>query len=103
MYYVELYEKYPIYEPAEGGYYYTGSQYVEGVSLKTMKSARKFLKQEARKRGWERVTFKHPMGEFRPTIYGDKDYCYSKYIGRGSFLIMHKTFKGEQKSYTPYC
>ena len=26
MYYLTYYEEYPIYEPAEGGYYYAGNQ-----------------------------------------------------------------------------
>ena len=42
MYYVTYYEEYPIYEPAEGGYYYAGSQNVLVREFKSWRKARQF-------------------------------------------------------------
>ena len=33
MIYLSYYEEYPIYEPAEGGYYYSGAELVESERL----------------------------------------------------------------------
>ena len=43
MVYLTRYEEYPIYEPAEGGYYYAGNQAVEYRRLNSMKQAKKIL------------------------------------------------------------
>ena len=43
MYYVTYYEEYPIYEPAEGGYYYAGSRNVSVREFKSWRKARQFF------------------------------------------------------------
>ena len=39
MYYVSRYEEYPIYEPAEGGYYYAGCELVHSAECETIEDA----------------------------------------------------------------
>ena len=48
MYYVTYYEEYPIYEPAEGGYYYAGSQNVWVREFKSWRKARQFFNKAAK-------------------------------------------------------
>ena len=48
MYYVSYIEEYPIYEPAEGGYYYAGERVMDCKSFPTWKKANKCF-QEWRK------------------------------------------------------
>lgn len=43
MRYISHYEEYPIYEPAEGGYYYAGNQIVES-ERKSKRQCKKILK-----------------------------------------------------------
>ena len=39
MYYLTHYEEYPIYEPAEGGYYYAGNEACESYECDTKEEA----------------------------------------------------------------
>lgn len=44
MRYLSYYKEYPIYEPAEGGYYYAGNQLVKSERLSKRQCRRKFEK-----------------------------------------------------------
>lgn len=44
MRYISYYQKYPIFEPAEGGYYYAGNQVVESERMSKRKCRREFEK-----------------------------------------------------------
>ena len=46
-YFVSYYECYPIYEPAEGGYYYEGVELIESYKTGSLKRARRLLKKLA--------------------------------------------------------
>lgn len=46
-YYVSYYMEYPIYEPAEGGYYYAGNDLEISYRFGSLSKARKFLKKMA--------------------------------------------------------
>lgn len=47
VYYVSLYRAYPIYEPAEGGYYYEGLELVESNQFLSKQDARRALRDYA--------------------------------------------------------
>ena len=44
MRYLSHYQEYPIFEPAEGGYYYAGNQVVESERMSKRKCRREFEK-----------------------------------------------------------
>lgn len=44
FYYVSYYEDFPIYEPAEGGYYYPGTELIDSYKTGSLKSARRLYK-----------------------------------------------------------
>lgn len=60
-YYVTLYERYPIYEPAEGGYYYDGRYPIESVICYNYKRAKKILDKMADK--YDVYTIRRYVGE----------------------------------------
>lgn len=45
-YYVSYYEAYPIFEPAEGGYYYEGEALEQFERFGSLKSARRFFRKK---------------------------------------------------------
>ena len=70
MVYLTHYTKYPIYEPAEGGYYYAGIEANEYYRLNSVKQAKRKLakmRKELEAEGFE--------------VFEDRSYMYSKYIG----------------------
>lgn len=89
-YFVSLYEAYPIYEPAEGGYYYEGEHLVESFMVGSLKKARRIMRREAERMEYTNIGFnscsKH--GEY----IGDSEYIYIE------------TVKGiHEHGYRPYC
>lgn len=60
-YYVTVYERYPIYEPAEGGYYYDGRYPIESVICYNYKRAKKILDKMADK--YDVYTIRRYVGE----------------------------------------
>lgn len=96
-YYVTLYHEYPIYEPAEGGYYYAGleAEEVEGFdSFKDAMNAIDEIAEELNSDDYNLV--KKSRTEYRD--YGDK------YIGTGSILCIenNKQFRSRERGYQPY-
>lgn len=98
-YYVTLYYLYPIWEPAEGGYYYNGIGVDESYGFQTHKKALKFLR-------------KHRKGclEEDGMVDGWFDYIKSfgvynrnGYIGEGYFWQMERKFGASRSGYQPYC
>ena len=43
-YYITIYSKYPIYEPAEGGYYYSGVQIKDCYAFNEFRKAKRYLR-----------------------------------------------------------
>lgn len=80
-YYISLYEEYPIYEPAEGGYYYAGRELVR-VLYKTpsYKKARRFYDKNFKKYhysskyigGSSYIKLERKLGEY---VSGKQIYC----------------------------
>lgn len=73
-YFVSLYEAYPIYEPAEGGYYYEGERLVDSYMVRTLKKARKQLRLEAKNLGFDFIgkNYASNSGEY----IGESEYIY---------------------------
>jgi len=88
-YNVTLIEEYPIYEPAEGGYYYTGEE-CRSVPCKTRKEARKILKE---------------IGDDYWLEKKNEDYYanYSKYIGGNVICRIEKKYVTKSRGREPYC
>ena len=107
MYYVSFITEYPIYEPAEGGYYYAGTRIEDCREFSSWKKANKCF-QEWRK--W----FRDEYGYFEPErvhdliVGGCGKYinpCISfnsKYIGEGARIELTRK-KPVEHGYEPYC
>lgn len=115
MRYVTHYEEYPIYEPAEGGYYYSGNQVINSEKLSKRKA------KETLKRIWEEAKLENlrKYGETEPMRdrdnYGNRIYPWrisrdgnmvwrsSRYIGEGESYLIEKHVGSETRGYHPYC
>ena len=73
MFFVSYYECYPIYEPAEGGYYYEGIELIDSYVKGTLKGARRLLKKLSEEYALD-------------TMLKDGAECSGKYIGDRRFL-----------------
>lgn len=79
MVYLTHYEEYPIYEPAEGGYYYAGNQAIEYRRLNSMKQAKRIfakMQKELEADGF--------------IVYENRAFLPSKYIGEGESWRIEK-------------
>lgn len=95
-YYVSYYEEYPIFEPAEGGYYYAGAQLSSSVQCSTLKKARQRLAKMVN------GSWNDPICPLVQTSKNLASY-HGNYIGEGSFLVI-ETHKGHNEAgYEPYC
>ena len=95
-FYVSYYEEYPIYEPAEGGYYYAGNNAVYSSGFNTEAEAKEFMD--------EYVKSSIESGENWET-YGKRGYYIpSKYIGEQSYIILepNKEYLSRVSGYEPY-
>lgn len=98
-YYVTLYYLYPIYEPAEGGYYYNGIGVDESYGFQTRKKALKFLrkrrkecmKEDKNVKGW--YNYINSFG-----VYNENGY-----VGNGYFWELERKFGASRSGYQPYC
>ena len=94
MVYLTHYEEYPIYEPAEGGYYYSGNEIVEYERM-SLRKAKKMI----------RELFKEIKNEKDWIISLDKRRAYrkSKYIGEGESYVIERKLGTYKRGYEPYC
>ncbi len=103
MYYVYEYSEYPIYEPAEGGYYYSGVNHHNVRSYKEWKKAKKaFLKM--RKEFNEYVNDFHEPSRVIEYISQPCMMCHydAKYIGDGFGIALSKK-EPVDRGWEPYC
>ena len=95
MVYLTHYTEYPIYEPAEGGYYYAGQQADSFYRLNSLKQAKRQIKKM--QKNLESDGFQ---------IYMKGNYCeaykHSKYIGHGELWIVEKVYGSCNEGYKPY-
>lgn len=117
MRYISYYEEYPIYEPAEGGYYYAGNQLVKS-ERKSKRACKKELMEI-----WEQCKKDNIENGFRednedewsditsitheyPWFF-DKEHNYiykdSYYIGEGESYIVERKQGSQRSGRQPYC
>lgn len=114
MRHLTYYKEYPIYEPAEGGYYYAGNEIEETERMSKRKCRLRFNKiwEECEKENiengftedadWAKVyklTGVHPWIKF-----DDNCICRdSNYIGEGESYVIERKLGSQRKGYEPYC
>ena len=115
MRYISHYEEYPIYEPAEGGYYYAGNQLVESEK-KSKRQCRKNFEEI-----WQRCLKENEENGFTsgndeeykirnhqhvyPWIRANANYIYrnSYLIGEGESYTIERKQGSQEKGWEPYC
>lgn len=97
MVYLTHYTEYPIYEPAEGGYYYVGQQADYFYRLNSLKQAQRQLKKM--KKNLEADGFNVCIGE---NMCSCEAYKYSKYIGHGELWVVEKVYGSCNEGWRPY-
>ena len=91
MLYLTHYTEYPIYEPAEGGYYYTGRQAGDFYRLNSMKQAKRKLEKLMKELEYEGFV-----------VCEDYAYLPTKYIGEGEEWIIEKVYGSRNSGRHPY-
>ena len=91
MVYLTLYEEYPIYEPAEGGYYYAGRQATDYFRLNSVKQAKRKLQKHRKE--LEQDGF---------VICDGYAFLRSKYIGEGAEWLIEKVYGSHESGRKPY-
>lgn len=95
MVYLTHYTEYPIYEPAEGGYYYSGQTADSFYRLNSVKQAKRQLekmRKELEEDGFVVCTHNNICEAYRR----------SKYIGYGELWIMEKVYGSKNRGWHPY-
>ena len=117
MRYISHYAEYPIYEPAEGGYYYAGNQLVESERKSKRACKRQFeeiLKKcmeenknngflNSNKSDWNEISRK--TGIF-PWIFVPGRNCIWKdsyLIGEGESYVIERKQGRQESGWQPYC
>ncbi len=88
-YYVSHYEEYPIYEAAEGGYYYAGNALHKHYRFGSLKRARKCLKELALGGDFDVVTKNYARRN-------------SRHIGEGEEIRIETVLGKSESGYRPY-
>lgn len=99
-YYVTLYTRYPIYEPAEGGYYYSGIEMEWSMGFQEYRKARRFLKKcfkDCIACGDDQYEHWHTNANHSRFGVG------SRYIGEGWHITLERKQGSEVCGYVPYC
>lgn len=100
-YYVTLYSLYPIYEAAEGGYYYNGVGIADSYGFQTFRKARQFLAKRYKEcfeedhltNGWECIDTHKYFGVYNA----------NGYIGEGYFWQLERKQGISSSGRVPYC
>ena len=117
MRYISYYEEYQIYEPAEGGYYYSGNQLIksERKSKRACKKDLLHIWEECQKENeeygfrtdnkdeWDMIIMNTRM---HPWIFNrEHNYIYkrSHYIGNDKCILIERKQGSETHGWTPYC
>lgn len=122
MVYLTHYEEYPVYEPAEGGYYYAGNQVVawERLSLRQAKKKFKEIWEEYDRQNVEAFgkTYSelcengckdeygcrlHPWHLVEPKGDRAEIRFYSQYIGEGESYVIERKLGSQERGWEPYC
>lgn len=93
-FYVTYYAEYPIYEPAEGGYYYAGNDAIWSEGFNTEEEAweyaDKYIEQDDEWGEWQKFTNGYKLD--------------GKYIGQNQYVVVEpkKAYLGMVKGWEPY-
>lgn len=105
MFYVSYITEYPIYEPAEGGYYYAGEQVQFCKEFSSWKKANRCF-QKMRKEFL--AEYDYCPDRINDAVWGGVGkwvnpavYYHSKYIGEGEYIQITRT-KPVEKGWHPY-
>ena len=99
-YYVTRYEEYPIYEPAEGGYYYVGSHNVWVREFSSWKKAKRFFNKVS-KEFMQQFEYKNIICIHRcPNAFVKTT---SKYIGEDIGIELTYGEPLKEHGWEPYC
>lgn len=90
VYYVALYKAYPIYEPAEGGYYYEGLELVGSNQFLSKQDARRALRDYASRNG------------FNVSKDGLSAYKSGRLIGESEEIYVERRVGSHEKGRIPY-
>ena len=114
MRYLTYYGEYPIYEPAEGGYYYAGNEVTKSDRISKRKCRDEFEKiwqqclEENRQNGFstdlsnykERIQF----GIYPWIRLGDTEIRREGHlIGEGESIVIERKLGSQRKGWEPYC
>lgn len=102
MYYVTEYEQYPIYEPAEGGYYYTGTTLCHHIKTTSLKKARKLLKRLARNFFDSEGRLDNETEDYINSA-SNHIYLSSNHIGEGMEWHIETRLGKHEHGWHPYC
>ena len=100
MYYVTIYSRYPIYEPAEGGYYYSGIQVMDSSGYNEFKKAKRCLRKLYKQciaDGDHQDKYWFSNGSHTHFGVG------SKYIGEGWYVKLERRKGKDVSGWEPYC
>lgn len=97
-YYLTYYEAYPIYEPAEGGYYYEGRTATKWWESEDLNEILNSISDFAEEFGMEKIPFDFDSVkyELEKWEYSVVALTHAKYIGDDEYLVI-ETEKGFQK------
>lgn len=99
MRYISYYKEYPIYEPAEGGYYYPGNRLVDS-KRKSKRQCRKDFENI-----WKECLKENENNPEYPWIreYDNCIYKDSEYVGRGKRYVIERKQGSMRSGWKPYC
>lgn len=91
MVYLTHYTEYPIYEPAEGGYYYAGREAGSFYRLNSVKQAKRKL-----------AKIKNELENDGFVVDEDYAFLHSRYIGEGEQWVIEKVYGSRNSGWHPY-
>ena len=105
-YYLTYYEAYPIYEPAEGGYYYEGRTAIKWWESEDIDELLNSISNFAEEFGMEKMPFNFDdiKDELKKWGYCVVALTHAKYIGDDEYLVMEteRAFHKYEAHWHPY-
>ena len=105
-YYLTYYEAYPIYEPAEGGYYYEGRTAIKWWESEDIDELLNSISNFAEEFGMEKMPFDFDdiKDELKKWGYCVVALTHAKYIGDDEYLVMEteRAFHKYEAHWHPY-
>lgn len=109
MRYLTHYQEYPIFEPAEGGYYYAGNEMVETKRLSKRKAKEEMDEiwaqceaENAENEAWKQRTGQR-FDYWCRSNDGNKIWKSTRYIGDGESYVIERRPGKDESGWQPYC